>query len=551
MYLSVLPPDYLLIACFTLLSQYVYPVLRLTYGCLPAFQSSEPCIRGHRSTKCTHANERLMVPVRKPGRPLSTCPHPPTRGCGCGGVTAAIPRKQKCGCGSSNSADGNDVKVESPIIDAPPLSPTKSTPTSMVPGSSFRIQKPNTKSSARKQSLDPANLERIHPNQLNILPAFDAAVQSKAIAGATAIHTNGGSASTVPNTPVDLDFIQLPINTAFGTTLVYPTFPDHGSAQILTPTGSKPLTFPQASPLSNGLGSPVIDTSNAMRASNGGGSCCSGGTSGLANGHHTRTLSAQEAVISIPKQSSCCSGNKSQEPKPESVMMTMAELQASGIAMSPFQPQMGLAQPMFPTFFPQTGIFMYPPQYGSHLQPLQPAQWRQAMEGLNYGQPMPANAFMAQAPFAFANPGTPSAAPMAVTSHLCNCGSSCQCIGCAAHPYNEATQNYVRSAWNSMLEDSHANGAAKVENTTNGQDEKPNNKSAADESTSPPPPQTPSDTASGVSEEQALSASDFFFVTYPFGADPCLGETASCPCGDDCQCLGCTIHNTSANDLTE
>ncbi|RAL59213.1 hypothetical protein DID88_006668 [Monilinia fructigena] len=38
--------------------------------------SCEPCIRGHRSTKCTHANERLMVPVRKPGRPLSACPHP-------------------------------------------------------------------------------------------------------------------------------------------------------------------------------------------------------------------------------------------------------------------------------------------------------------------------------------------------------------------------------------------------------------------------------------------------------------------------------------------
>ncbi|KAK2074528.1 hypothetical protein P8C59_008728 [Phyllachora maydis] len=31
-----------------------------------------PCIRGHRSTKCTHASERVMVPVRKPGRPLSS-----------------------------------------------------------------------------------------------------------------------------------------------------------------------------------------------------------------------------------------------------------------------------------------------------------------------------------------------------------------------------------------------------------------------------------------------------------------------------------------------
>ena len=37
--------------------------------------NSEPCIRGHRSSKCEHW-DRFMVVVRKPGRPLSTCPHP-------------------------------------------------------------------------------------------------------------------------------------------------------------------------------------------------------------------------------------------------------------------------------------------------------------------------------------------------------------------------------------------------------------------------------------------------------------------------------------------
>jgi hypothetical protein len=64
----------------------------------------------------------------------------------------------------------------------------------------------------------------------------------------------------------------------------------------------------------------------------------------------------------------------------------------------------------------------------------------------------------------------------------------------------------------------------------------------------PPAPQTPSDVGSGVSDEQALSASDFFFVTYPLMEDPtCLGDTASCPCGDDCQCIGCTIHNNGHN----
>ena len=66
----------------------------------------------------------------------------------------------------------------------------------------------------------------------------------------------------------------------------------------------------------------------------------------------------------------------------------------------------------------------------------------------------------------------------------------------------------------------------------------------AEGTVSPVAPQTPSEAASGVSEEQALSANDFFFVSYPFG-DSCAGEQASCPCGDDCQCLGCVIHNNS------
>jgi hypothetical protein len=64
---------------------------------------------------------------------------------------------------------------------------------------------------------------------------------------------------------------------------------------------------------------------------------------------------------------------------------------------------------------------------------------------------------------------------------------------------------------------------------------------SAEGTVSPVAPQTPSEAASGLSEEQALSANDFFFVSYPFG-DSCAGEEASCPCGDDCQCLGCVIH---------
>jgi hypothetical protein len=128
------------------------------------------------------------------------------------------------------------------------------------------------------------------------------------------------------------------------------------------------------------------------------------------------------------------------------------------------------------------------------------------------------------------------------TVHTCSCGDTCQCIGCAAHPYNDATQDYVRSAWASMsLEppsELYTNGQPPP--TTNGNT--PMQPQSVDQVSSPTA-HTPSSTTSGTGDEQSLSASDFFFVNYPFtGDDGCGGDTMSCPCGDDCQCLGCTIH---------
>ena len=151
-------------------------------------------------------------------------------------------------------------------------------------------------------------------------------------------------------------------------------------------------------------------------------------------------------------------------------------------------------------------------------------------------------------PLAF-SPGGSNPSNALGTSHLCSCGDGCQCIGCAAHPYNEATQNYVRSAWNTAAEDTRVpNGSVEGSNTNGVSILAAPAQHVTDGEASPPAPQTPSDAASGVSEEQTLSANDFFFVTYPFGGDTtCFGETASCPCGDDCQCIGCAIHGDNGD----
>ncbi|KAF6837713.1 Protein GRISEA [Colletotrichum musicola] len=540
----------------------------------------EPCIRGHRSTKCTHANERLMVPVRKPGRPLSTCPHPPARGCGCGSVTAAIPRKQRCGCGSStatpteSSAASSIVKAESPASDAPPMSPTKG------PAASFRVQKPAAKAASRKQSFDPANLERMDAAHVNILPPFD-------MAGPNGIPQTS-AVMGMPTPRPSMDYGAMPmmgaVNGGFHQPMMYPMFPQQMPGTIFSPAAA-----PMAMPQTNGVvptpdASKTAQSSAPTKATNGGGSCCSGSTNGAAkpsvaptptpastgssccsgpgksDGSTTEpsSVTSSPKAVSKPKTGGGCCASKAPPINTNVVSnghMVNGHMSPNGMAMSPFQTPIAMPQGMYQSYFQPT-IFTYPPQYGSYMSPLQPAQWRQAMESLQYGQPAPhPTGFNMPTPLGFTPEGANPAVPES-TSHMCSCGDGCQCIGCAAHPYNDATQDYVRSAWKSMMDDSYgATNGANGTNGTNGHMEAATTNGTGargvdphtngDSSGSPPAPQTPSDAASGLSEEQALSASDFFFVTYPFDGDACAGETSSCPCGDDCQCLGCSIHNNA------
>ncbi|CAG9943757.1 unnamed protein product [Clonostachys rosea f. rosea IK726] len=512
----------------------------------------EPCIRGHRSTKCTHANERLMVPVRKPGRPLSSCPHPPSKPCSCGQVTAAIPRKQKCNCGPSTPATqiAGATNGDSTTEDSDTKSPS---PTgSKAPSTSFRVQK-TRRGSTRKQSIDPTSVERTDQSQLNIIPAPNGLNG----AGAGAISpTETASPMSAPSQygPAGMPSIDHQIN----------------PQQYMIPMFQQPIPNQMFFPPAPNGGIPQATTNGAAAS----GGCCGGGVDAKREESDADLLDSQHisrhnSVSNVSdgqsnsgvKTKSCCS-SKAENFEPEAPTATTSNMQAhAGPMMMPqFPTPMATPPNMYP-YFAHPGIFTYPPQYGTFMQPLQPDQWKQMMAAFNYGQ-----IAAQQHAFELMNAGmgngpvvTPTAPPThgqvfeakaGGTSHHCSCGQECQCVGCATHPYNEATKDYVRSA---MLDQQDA----PVENgdLTNGHTSEqgasathtPPGGSAISMAQLPPDgnitaPQTPSDAPSGLSEEQTLSASDFFFVTYPFG-EPCDGESASCPCGDDCQCIGCVIHN--------
>lgn len=526
-----------------------------------------------------------MVPVRKPGRPLSACPHPRDQTCGCGtqSVTAAIPRKQACHCGSNTPAPAQGAgppqvsKPSNGLADLP--SPTKST---------FKIQKPNQQrpGSSRKQSFDPANLQRMDLNQVNILS---------------------------PNTPV-----SLPDNYAPPTTQVYSLPQEY--AHMQTPYATIPMQPPEhrqsiaetiaksngySGMISNGglehvmespLATPTL-FANGDKANGGygfpeapipqyidseprmnGGSCCAPQkteddsiqyTNGSHNNHGLPPVHEHDAVKPATNGGSCCAPKKSHSQSSSSSSISEpSEVQkpscCSGNAQPDLKqepmsnagtpqishqmlPQNGMPynQPFYQPYPPQPTVFTYPATYGSFQNPLQANLWRQNFREGHYTQ-MPIAA-QGQLPF-----DAPLIPENLNTVHTCSCGDGCQCVGCAAHPFNDATQDYVRSAWESMsLEhsngssDPYTNGHTNGHTNGNGVTIQPTN----GDPVASPNAHTPSSTASANGDEQSLSANDFFFVNYNFASDGCGGDTYSCPCGDDCQCIGCEIHKGGSAGL--
>lgn len=477
-----------------------------------------------------------MVPVRKPGRPLSSCPHPASRPCSCAAVTAAIPKKQTCRCGpsssSSQSSNLDKIKKE-PESNASPL-PTS--PTRAAPNAPYRVQKPVPKNASRKQSVDVAGLERMDASQLNIMQGFDP-TQQTAVNGANGINGHVPMNGMSPYAPM-------------GMTMAAPQFGMPGSMYPVLP--QQHMTPQPFAPEVNGTANGNGDSSNGTSTAGG---CCGSKRASLDSSATSATPATEE-----PKEASgsCCSSKTNGVTTPAATENANGQL--NGNAMPMFQQPMVMPNGMYP-FFATPNVFTYPPQYGSYMQPLQPKQWRQVMSNMNMA-PHVQQAYMYGPPTVPYQP-TDSASTATWTSHQCSCGDGCQCIGCAAHPYNEPTQNYVRSAWNVMMQDaqnghSHTNGTHSPTNgthdTTNGHLPSANGvvtgtASKTEGAISPTAPQTPSDATSGLAEEQALSASDFFFVSYPF-TDGCDGEMSSCQCGDDCQCIGCAIHNNPSPEIT-
>ncbi|KAI1651211.1 uncharacterized protein F4817DRAFT_178877 [Daldinia loculata] len=463
----------------------------------------EPCIRGHRSTKCAHLGDRMLLPVRKPGRPLSTCPHPPGKPCQCRNVTAALPKGGSCRCGGSppSKTNGTPAIVKAEPSDNPPLSPTKQ--------ASFRIQKPTAKPN-RKQSTDASAsaLQRMNANSLNLIGASSVLPASPAnVIASSADYTN-----YIP--PLQNGSHQ------------YPSYPQIAS-RLDRQLDSSLLA------LNNGLSniSPTQPSRNGIpdRSNNSTVSSETMTSGASSSPYHTPISSTEDSSQEKPlgQPGSCCSQRVQQPPQIQTHIQFQSQLHAgpqqssnmmgyipqiptgNGSMTAHFPPQVSAEQQIYPmNHFQQPALYSDQAPFGTYHFPLQQSQWEQLVANL--------------LPQVEPNGG----ASGSYTSHVCHCGPECDCLGCPAHPYNQATCQYIRDVM--AFQEEPVDGNIDTGNSI------PDPPLAVGEASPPPPPtHSPVDTESPGANDLNLSPSEFLFVDYGHGM---------CGCGDDCACVNCMIH---------
>ena len=178
-----------------------------------------------------------------------------------------------------------------------------------------------------------------------------------------------------------------------------------------------------------------------------------------------------------------------------------------------------------------------------------------------------------QTGYHFADPGNafpmhnPAAAPSAdfdalTISQDCTCGPNCNCIYCAAHPFNSATQERVHDLTELLANDNYRDGNPHVNGTDVESEIEQGYPPAPDDESFDSNPlgwiNVPNRAAAlqptfGQGESinnndqpnhlpsATLRNSRYFTIGYSFNSN-CTDATGACLCGSECQCAGCLTH---------
>ncbi len=390
-----------------------------------------------------------MIPVRKPGRPLTSCPHtegqpeeePPES------LTIAIPRKRKCDCMISS-----EVETKRNLINGVRQATSDGISQGFVQG---------TKWSGKRRSIR-ANSSSTHTttSPLNIsLSTYEPFL-------ATSSPLNSQEVSKVDPEP----------EASHGETKT------HLTAQQRTQSSSRRASLPVFPAVS--LRNPPFPTPPSAGSDR----------NGL---RISRLPGAMETFLEqdtgLPRSSSYPRATPYIE---ESVhTFTSAEIPGLGLPV----PSLVIDRPPCSHCCHEpVAVSIHPPYSGTSSSMAIPLDLNQISRG--------------REPYLVLVAGTmpPPTRPDGVNGNLsignttcdesCSCGPECQCIGCIAHPFNEAMQEYVRSTWQYRSEDPGSLGQ-EVQ--------------LLDTSMTMAQPQQSFDREPDSYEDQVLPEEDFLLVNFP------------------------------------
>ncbi|KAI1339598.1 hypothetical protein F5Y15DRAFT_78518 [Xylariaceae sp. FL0016] len=390
----------------------------------------EPCIRGHRSTSCTHEDSRVMVPVRKPGRPLTGCTHPRTVKCSsCSSrgdaITIAIPRKRKCECtGDSASSGDRDVKYQRQMATAPTVAESNGSDSALTPASTTVMGSVTSPSKAMEWSAN--------PSQTWVSPLSSVSTPGRDGDSKTAIESVSSSSKGTPERSSCCS--RKP-----SVPQVSPQIPPQQSC-----CGSKPRMLPPASSQTVGAVHPpaammphqspsFVPPRHPFHSIHVDGNQTPPGSWPVIPGVPTHPL-----AVTLPLCTDCMTNTQATfliYPHLHGYRLERAE-------PTTLQQQIGGSNIVYVTV-PSAAAT------SSNLSPVPvplPVQAPNPRTDINMPQPAWIPNTVQQSPIT--RPHTGSLCNNTDLLHECHCGPGCQCLGCVDHPFNSATEAYVQSAFN-------------------------------------------------------------------------------------------------------
>ncbi|KAL8736111.1 MAG: hypothetical protein Q9181_002552 [Wetmoreana brouardii] len=281
-----------------------------------------------------------------------------------------------------------------------------------------------------------------------------------------------------------------------------------------------------------------------------------------------------------PSGGSCCSKTPTESPPNESKPPSLGELNHSSpvTVVSPDTPEQqdrtktdDVKRPEGSTVgygslvrvTPQTNLYTMPATYATAENPMTMDQHTR----LHQSAQMQSQSIPQYAPYGITGSAAPSAEHYDTSSflHTCSCGDNCQCVACAAHPYNTATTDRVQGLDDIMSSQRGSQGSSSRPQSSYGQilgevtDVDPRNLGSAAEGLDLNQLgmggyQT---AASNSYQHDGLPATtmaapffapshQYLTMEYRFpvaDANICTNITGACRCGEGCTCLGCRTHS--------